>query len=86
MLIRVLEKSLDILGNFMSVQVDRNKDNKTGTSQVGAISKAQKAQKIFFGKKLEIFEKKIFFGKCRIVPKKIERRDPLVPSGLVGNV
>ena len=35
------------------------KRNKTGTSQVGAISKAQKAQNIFFGKKLEIFEKKI---------------------------
>ena len=34
--------------------------NKTGTSQVGAISKAQKAQNIFFGKKLEIFEKKNF--------------------------
>ena len=33
--------------------------NKTGTSQVGAISKAQKAQNFFFGKKLEIFEKKI---------------------------
>ena len=34
-----------------------NVQNKTGTSQVGAISKAQKAQIIFFGKKLEIFEK-----------------------------
>ena len=32
-------------------------ENKTGTSQVGAISKAQKTQNIFFGKKLEIFEK-----------------------------
>ena len=84
--------------------------------------------KHFFGKKLEIFEKKISFGKCRTVPKnvkggpfliykhafcskitknskggpfgdiekipkksltvpkKIERGDPLVPSGLVGNV
>ena len=30
--------------------------NKTGTSQVGAISKAQKAQN-FFWKKIEIFEK-----------------------------
>ena len=30
--------------------------NKTRTSKVGAISKAQKAQNIFFGKKLEIFE------------------------------
>ena len=36
------------------------KYNKTGTSQVGAISKAQKAQNIFFGKKLEIFKKKFF--------------------------
>ena len=34
--------------------------NKTGTSQVGAISKAQKGQNIFFWKKLEIFEKKFF--------------------------
>ena len=32
------------------------KKNKTRTSKVGAISKAQKAQNIFFGKKLEIFE------------------------------
>ena len=42
--------------------------NKTGTSQVGAISKAQKAQNIFFGKKLEIFEKKILsenVAQCR---------------------
>ena len=103
-------------------------ENKTRTPQVGAISKAQKAQNIFFGKKLEIFEKKNSFGKCRTVPKnvkggpfliyehafcskitknskggpfgdtkksskksrtvpkKIERGDPLVPSGLVGNV
>ena len=46
--------------------------NKTGTSQVGAISKAQKAQNIFFGKKLEIFEKKNSFGKCRTVPKNVK--------------
>ena len=46
--------------------------NKTGTSQVGAISKAQKAQNIFFEKKLEIFEKKISFGKCRTVPKNVK--------------
>ena len=38
------------------------KSNKTGTSKVGAVSKAQKAQKIFFGKKIEIFEK-FFFQK-----------------------
>ena len=30
--------------------------NKTGTSKVGAISKAQIAQNTFFGKKLEIFD------------------------------
>ena len=100
--------------------------NKTGTSQVGAISKAQKAQNIFFWKNLK-FWKKIFFrkmsrsaGKCKrgtfLIYKhafcsqiknskggpfgdikniskekshsaeKIERGDPLVPSGLVGNV
>ena len=48
--------------------------NKTGTSKVGAISKAQKAQNIFFeknlkfSKKLEIFEKKNFkenVAQCR---------------------
>ena len=46
--------------------------NKTGTSQVGAISKAQKPQNISFGKKLEIFEKKFSFGKCRTVPKNVK--------------
>ena len=47
--------------------------NKTGTSQVGAISKAQKAQNIFIGKKLENFrKKKISFGKCRTVPKNVK--------------
>ena len=46
--------------------------NKTRTPQVGAISKAQKAQNIFFGKKLEIFEKKFSFGKCRTVPKNVK--------------
>ena len=35
--------------------------NKTRTSKVGAISKAQKTQNIFF-----------FFGKCRTVPKNVE--------------
>ena len=42
--------------------------NKTGTSQVGAISKAQKAQNIFLEKKLEIFDKKILsqnVAQCR---------------------
>ena len=45
--------------------------NKTGTSKVGAISKAQKTQKKFFGKKLEIFEF-FSFRKCRIVPKNVK--------------
>ena len=44
--------------------------NKTGTSKVGAISKAQKAQKTF-KKILEIFEI-FFFRKCRIVPKNVK--------------
>ena len=41
------------------------------TSKVGAISKAQKAQKKF-GKKLVIFEKKISFKKSCIVPKNVK--------------
>ena len=45
--------------------------NKTGTSKVGAISKAQKAQKTFFEKKLEIFDF-FSFRKCRIVPKNVK--------------
>ena len=56
-----------------------HKKNKTGTSQVGAISKAQKAQNIFFGKKLETFEKKFSFGKCRTVPKKNRKGGPFSP-------
>ena len=39
----------------------KQKENKTGTSQVSAISKAQKAQNIF-GKNLKV-SKKIFFRK-----------------------
>ena len=46
--------------------------NKTGTSKVGALSKAQKAQN-FFLKKEDIFS----FGKCRTVPKNV-KGDPLV--------
>ena len=49
-------------------RVVKESHNKTGTSQVGAISKAQKAQNIFFGKKLEIFKKKILsenVAQCR---------------------
>ena len=45
--------------------------NKTGTSKVGAISKAQKAQNTFFEKKLELFEF-FSFRKCRIVPKNVK--------------
>ena len=45
--------------------------NKTGTSQVGAISQAQKAQNVFFGKNLK-FSKKNSFGKCRTVPKNVK--------------
>ena len=43
--------------------------NKTRTSKVGAISKAQKAQNIF-SKKLEIFE--FFLKKSRLVPKNVK--------------
>ena len=50
---------------------DSRQTNKTRTSKVGAISKAQKAQNIFFGKKLVSFEKKSF-KKSRIVPKNVE--------------
>ena len=42
--------------------------NKTGTSKVGAIFKAQKAQDFFLKKKLEIFEF-FSFRKCRILRK-----------------
>ena len=43
--------------------------NKTGTSKVGAISKAQKAR--LFLKKNEIFDF-FSFRKCRIVPKNVK--------------
>ena len=44
---------------FLTPRVCSNENfNKTGTSKVGAISNAQKAQNIFFWKKLEISEKK----------------------------
>ena len=46
------------------VQFSNRMNNKTGTSQVGAISKAQKAQNIL---------KKNSFGKCRTVPKNVKR-------------
>ena len=50
----------------------KEKFNKTGTSQVGAISKAQKAQNLFIEKKLEVFEKK-FFRKMSRSAEKCER-------------
>ena len=50
--------------------------NKTRTSEVGAIPKAQKAQNIFLEKTFE---------KSRTVPKK-SKGDSLVPSGFVGYV
>ena len=52
-------------------QASQRNTNKTGTSEVGAISKAQKAQKIFFGKKMKFL--KIFSSKkSRIVPKNVK--------------
>ena len=49
--------------------------NKTGTSQVGAISKAQKAQNIFLEKNLK-FSKKNFFRKMSHSAEKCKRGDP----------
>ena len=46
--------------------------NKTRTSKVGAISKAQKAPNIFLEKKLEIFENFSSLEKCRLVPKNVK--------------
>ena len=48
----------------------KNNDNKTGTSKVGAISKAQKAQRTFL-KKSEIFE--FFFQKMSHSAEKCKR-------------
>ena len=53
----------------ISCKVIWKKSNKTRTSKVGAISKAQKAQNIFLEKKLEIFEKKIFQKKSHSAEK-----------------
>ena len=58
------------MGHYCKTTAIRS--NKRGTSQVGAISKAQEAQNIFSGKKLEIFEKNFSFGKCRTVPKNVK--------------
>ena len=53
------------------MRLSAEKENKTGTSKVAAISKAQKAQNIFSEKKLENFE--LFtFRKFRIVPKNVK--------------
>ena len=61
---------------FLMPRVCSNENfNKTGTSKVGAISNAQKAQNIFFGKNLKFLKKN---------EKKIERGDSLVPSGFLG--
>ena len=49
--------------------------NKTGTSQVGAISKAQKAQNIFLEKNLK-FLKIFFFRKMSYSAEKCKRGDP----------
>ena len=57
--------------------------NKTGTSKFGAISKAKKAQNIFFGKKLEIFEFFSFEKKSHCA-KKNQKGDPLASAGFVG--
>ena len=46
--------------------------NKTGTSQVGAISKAQKAQNIFLEKNLK-FSKNFFFRKMSHRAEKCKR-------------
>ena len=69
--------------------------NKTGTSQVGAISKAQKAQNIFSGTCILLQNNKklkggpfgdINFRKKVAVPKKIKRGDPLASAGFLGYV
>ena len=50
-------------------------ENKTGTSKVGAISKAQKSRKTFFRKKLESFG--LFFQKMSHSAKKYKNGDSL---------
>ena len=72
--------------------------NKTGTSKVGAISKAQKAQKTlgFLSiysvakyqktRKGDSFETLKNFRKSHTMPKKRKKIDPLVSSGFVGYV
>ena len=61
-------------GNLQKHRYQKN-EHKKGTSKVGAISKAQKAQNILLEKKLEFFEKIFSFKKSRIVLK-IVKGDP----------
>ena len=58
---------------------------KTRTSKVGAISKAQKAQNIIFGKNLK-FSKIFLFRKMSHSAEKNQKGDPLVSAGFVGSV
>ena len=60
------EKAADIkrFDTFCFILASYENNNKTGTPQVGAISKAQKAQNIFL--------EKTSFGKCRVVPKNVK--------------
>ena len=56
---------------IVCVFYEKQRLNKTGTSQVGAISKAQKPQNIFLEKKLEIFRRKRGpFGDIKKISKK----------------
>ena len=53
---------------FLWKRRQKTRLNKTGTSQVGAISKAQKAQNIFLEKKLKFLKKKFLpenVAQCR---------------------
>ena len=57
-------------------QLSGEKNDKTGTSKVGAISKAQKAQNIFLEKNLKFSKKKIFFRRMSHSAEKCKRGDP----------
>ena len=69
----------------LEFQRSKTKTNKTGSSQVGAISKAQKYSKNNYWKHLEklLIESEIFRKKSRIVPKKTQRWDPLVSPAVL---
>ena len=60
-------------------------ENKTRMSKVGAISKAQKAQNIFWKNFFSKFSKNFFFRKKSHNAEK-NRRGALVSSGFVGYV